>query len=125
MKKFLLIIVMSFFTIISFGQVYKYRTIDTQVGNSGFVDQDIVITWNVDQERVHIYANNETDLSLISLKKKFQTKEGLESIFDAVDDNGRRCELIFLKFDDSGINYANMQLLYSEDIYLTYRLKRE
>lgn len=107
MKKALLFIIITLWSIIGYSQVYKFRAFrvamfptdeDVKSNNPTTWDSvNLLIVINMDKNKVHIYAEKETDVDIVRLINTFPDKDNKEItwIFEqGVDQDGKDCKII-------------------------------
>lgn len=127
MKKLIFIIIFLFVGILSQAQILKfeseavsYKTFDIQ--NNRFDEWEpweptrVIIIVNIEKETVDVYSQYEQHYIFLSVIDNVIQKDRKSYIFDALDEDGKRCS-IEMSILDTGVQHiyvrwSNLQIVY-------------
>jgi hypothetical protein len=121
MKKISLLLIAIVITISGFSQektapipiqIHKYRAYQTKEGDNGtWEPRNILVVINPEKEKIHIYGQTETDISIINKESESQRDDGVATFFRGVDQDGQDCEIMIKMFKEDGTPGENVALL--------------
>lgn len=121
------------------GQVYKmkvYKTILSEYDGKEWKEKEtnkveFLAVLNFDKDKIRTYGKEYTDFDVVKTKSKEIKENGdVVSLFEAIDQKGRECELTFYLFskkrqDEEGSPVASFAVRYEEILLIFYMKKDE
>lgn len=117
MKKISLLLMSVIVVVLCYSQdasykAHKYRAYKTKSGDNGsWEPKNILVVINPEKEKIHIFGQQETDLSILYKEEAIQKTDGMATFFRAVDQDGESLDVMIKMFTSDGTPDENVALL--------------